>query len=60
MAVRISEVRDPVRWRGLVRFGDKGNSLNDQGPVGRSYALHLKDNFCCPGDVRCSMSVSAA
>jgi hypothetical protein len=50
MAVPVSEVRDPVCWRGLVRFGDKGNSLNDQGPVGRSYCLHLEDNFCCPGE----------
>ena len=52
MAVYVPEVGDPVRWRGLVWFGDEGNSLGGQGTMGSPHHLYLKNNFCRTGDMR--------
>jgi len=59
VAIQISEMGDPVRWRDLVRFRGKRDSLRGQVPVGCSYGLHSKDNFCSSRDVGRSMNVAA-
>ena len=60
MSINVFEVGNPIRRRGLTRFGGEFHAARLQGLVRRAHAVYLKDNFSCSGDMGRKADVAAA